>query len=231
MAAHPLKAKPLHTRRLLSVYKKLRKRFGHQHWWPGETPFEVIVGAILTQNTSWTNVEKAIVNLKRAGKLTPQGIRDLPMNELAELLRPSGYFNMKAGRLKIFVNHLFERYGGKVERMRRRKGDELREELLAIKGIGPETADSILLYAFDKPFFVIDAYTRRIFSRHKILLPKKIKHWDAMTYSDWQTLFTENLPKKVPLYNDFHAQIVHLAKHHCRSSACHCESCPLSSFL
>lgn len=229
-------SRPLPPEKLSEIYRTLRKAFGHQNWWPGETAFEVMVGAILTQNTAWTNVEKAIANLKKAGVLDAKKMRVLPERKLARLIRPSGYFNIKANRLKHFLSFLFEKYGGDLIRMKKETLSLLRPKLLAVKGIGPETADSILLYALGKPSFVIDAYTIRIFSRHRLkveslsslALDKKLR---AFRYSDWQRVFTESLPPRTDLYNDFHAQIVHLAKNFCLSSKPHCESCPLRSCL
>src|SRR3972149_12314300 len=151
---------------LEKIYKKLFTAFGPQRWWPGDTPFEVIVGAILTQNTAWKNVEKAIHNLKKAKVLQSKKMHDLSERELAKLIRPAGYFNIKAKRLKYFLNYLFDNYGGSLNRMFKKRTDALRRELLQVNGIGPETADSILLYAGNHPVFVVDAYTKRIFSRH-----------------------------------------------------------------
>jgi len=146
---------------LLDIYNRLYEQYGPQHWWPGDTPFEIVVGAILTQNTNWKNVEKAIGNLKNAGCLTPEELHGLPIEELAELIRPAGYFNIKAQRLKHFLDWLFEKYDGMLESLEALPLSALREQLLAIKGIGPETADSICLYAFEKPIFVVDTYTAK----------------------------------------------------------------------
>lgn len=228
------KSRPLAADRLSEVYQVLYKAFGHQHWWPGETPFEIMVGAILTQNTSWANVEKAIRNLKRAGKLSPSAIHKLSTRALAGLIRPSGYFNIKAVRLKKFIEFLFKRFGGKVDRMLLVDPVSLREDLLRVPGIGPETADSILLYALRKPFFVIDAYTKRIFARHRLRFTKRPLSPTRLldlSYSDWQIIFTRHLPLDISLYNDFHAQIVHLGKTFCRASTPVCSSCPLSKYL
>ena len=156
---------------LQDIYERLHRRFGPQHWWPGETPFEIIVGAILTQNTNWGNVEKAIGNLKKNNLLTAEKLHNLEPAELAEYIRPAGYYNIKAGRLKSFLNRLFEKFDGRLDRLESLATDRLREELLSIKGIGPETADSICLYAFNKPVFVVDAYTGRILGRHRLLEP------------------------------------------------------------
>src|SRR3990172_3198095 len=172
---------------LLKIYKTLFKEYGPQHWWPGDTPFEVIVGAILTQNTNWGNVEKAIRNLKAEGILSPEGLRNVNHNHLAMLIRPSGYFNVKAGRLKHFIDYLFKRHGGSLKKMFSLDLKALRHELLEVKGIGPETADSILLYAGGYPVFVVDAYTVRIFQRLGILK-------EDVTYHEAQEIFMDNLP-------------------------------------
>ena len=184
------------------IYDRLFERFGPQHWWPGETPFEIIVGAILTQNTNWTNVEKAIGNLKKAGVLTPAELHAMDAGALAELIRPAGYFNIKAGRLKHFLDHLFERFEGDLDRLGALPADRLREELLSIKGIGPETADSIALYAFDKPVFVVDAYTGRILGRHGLLEPQagyeevRMLFESALQRGALFLIFAGNLSKK-----------------------------------
>ena len=150
---------------LTTIYDILLKRFGPQDWWPGDTPFEVIVGAILTQNTNWTNVEKAITNLKNAGVLSPDKLHHIDIKKLAELIRPAGYFNIKAKRLKNFLDWFFENYSGKLKNLENVPTAEIRQQLLSVKGIGPETSDSILLYALNRPVFVVDAYTARICSR------------------------------------------------------------------
>ncbi len=207
------------------MYQALRDRFGHQGWWPGGSRFETIVGAILTQNTNWSNVEKAIGALQRADKLSPKGIRDTPLPTLADLIRSSGTFNVKAKRLKRFTDWLFENYDGDLGRMFARPVGELRKELLAVRGIGPETADAILLYAGEKPAFVVDAYTYRVLTRHA-LVPEET------SYDEMKSLFEENLPQEIPLYNDFHAQLVRVGKEFCRKSAPRCEAgCPLQPYL
>jgi endonuclease-3 related protein len=206
-------------RLLVRAYGRLYDFFGPQHWWPGETPFEVIVGAILTQNTAWSNVEKAIANLKKAGALSARRIRAMDTKALSRLIRPAGYFNVKAKRLKHFIDHLFSRYGGSLTRLSRRRTDFLRKELLSVNGIGPETCDSILLYAFGRKAFVVDAYTRRIFSRHGIL------DEDA-SYDEIQAVFTAALPKTESLYNEYHALIVRLGKDFCGKPP-RCDGCPL----
>ncbi len=202
------------------IYQRLYRSFGPQSWWPGETPFEVIVGAILTQNTNWQNVAKAIDNLKKARVLTPQKLHSLPIDRLARLIRPSGYFNIKAKRLKSFLNFLFKNYQGKLDKMFARPLNELRKEILAVKGIGPETADSILLYAGGLPIFVVDAYTKRIFSRQKLLS-------EDTEYHQVQELFTRSLKKDVQLYNEYHALIVRLGKDFCKKIKPKCEVCPI----
>lgn len=207
------------TKKLLKIYQKMFDAFGPRQWWPGETPFEVVIGAILTQNTNWSNVEKAVKNLKTAGKLSPEGIYGLSMTELAELIKPSGFFNVKAKRVKAFINWLFSKYDGNLSKMFARDLQTLRTELLSVKGIGPETADSILLYAGNMPTFVVDAYTHRIFSRHE-LIPEE------STYDDMKSFFEDNLPKDVQLFNEYHALLVNIGKMFCKPRKV-CEPCPL----
>lgn len=209
---------------LHEVYERLLAAFGHQAWWPGDTVFEVILGAILTQNTAWINVEKALANLRSAGKMNVDAVRKMPEKTLARLIRPAGYYNVKAKRIKNFMRFLETRYAGSLRKMAAEEGSALREGLLGVSGIGPETADSILLYAFRKPFFVIDAYTKRVFSRHGL-------YSDSRDYHEWQKLFQDALAARTDLYNDFHAQIVHLAKNHCRAREVRCDSCPLKCLL
>ena len=207
------------TKALLQIYQKMFEALGPRQWWPGETPFEVVIGAILTQNTNWSNVEKAIKNLKTAGKLSPEGIYELSVTELAKLIKPSGFFNVKAKRVKAFINWLFSRYEGNLSKMFARDLQSLRSELLSVKGIGPETADSILLYAGNMPTFVVDAYTHRIFSRHE-LIPEE------STYDEMKSFFEENLPKDVQLFNEYHALLVNVGKMFCKTRKV-CEPCPL----
>ena len=210
---------------LRNYYQRLRAHFGHQHWWPGDTPFEVCVGAILTQNTAWSNVEKAIANLKRARALSPRALHRLSERKIAALIRPSGYFNIKARRLKAFIEFLFAEYGGSVRRMRCERLTPLREKLLAVKGIGPETADSILLYALGKPIFVVDAYTRRVLVRHRLIK-------SSATYDEIQALFHSSLyPPRSSFFNDFHAQFVAVGKTYCKSRVALCKCCPLKPLL
>ncbi|MDH4099051.1 MAG: endonuclease III domain-containing protein [Nitrospirota bacterium] len=209
---------------LMEVYEAMYAAFGPQHWWPGETPFEVIIGAILTQNTAWTNVEKAIANLKKAGVLSPDAMRKLAEKELAALIRPAGYFNIKARRIGAFLDYLFGPHGGDLDALFAVGLKRLRHELLEVKGIGPETADSILLYAANLPSFVVDAYTKRIFSRHGCF-------GDDATYHEVQDYFVKRLPMGVALYNDYHALIVKTGKDYCRPSRPDCERCPLINFF
>jgi endonuclease-3 related protein len=208
----------------MAVYRALFKACGAQHWWPAKTPFEVMVGAVLTQNTAWSNVEKALANLKHGRLLTPAGLDRAPESRLAAFIRPSGYYNIKAKRLKNLVGFIRDRYSGSLRKMFSRDPDELRRGLLSVNGIGPETADSILLYAANMPFFVVDAYTKRVFSRHAFIAP------DA-DYDDVRTLFMDNLPADTRLYNEFHALIVRVGKEHCRKKIPQCKSCPLAPFL
>lgn len=203
------------------IYHTLFNRFGPQHWWPGETPFEVIVGAILTQNTNWGNVEKAIRNLKKDNALTPEGLRNIPAQHLAALIRPSGYFNIKAKRLQNFMSFLFEGYGGSVDKMREEPLETLRPRILSVNGIGPETADSILLYALGKPVFVVDAYTKRILYRHG-LIDK------AADYHTMQRLLTDHMAQDRALFNEYHALIVRVGKEFCKPKPA-CETCPLNA--
>jgi endonuclease-3 related protein len=204
---------------LMKIYNTLYRAYGPMHWWPGETSFEVMVGAILTQNTSWKNVEKAIGRLKEKKRLTPKGIRELPKSSLASLIRSSGYFRIKAERLKVFVDFLFDEYDGSIKRMKRERVGGLRQKLLGVKGIGPETADSILLYGLEKPIFVVDAYTKRILSRHGIVSEKA-------SYEEVQTLFMDHLPHDEKRYNEYHALLVHLGKTLCKKIP-RCDRCPL----
>ncbi len=238
---------------LQEIFDRLLARFGPQGWWPGETPFEVMVGAILTQNTNWGNVEKAIADLKREADFSPHGLLALPPGRLAELIRPSGYFNQKAAKLRDFLEFYLRTAGGgtrpwnrtppedlrrsdrepqeahhrmnresqeALRRMRRRGLAALRCDLLAVRGIGPETADSILLYALGKPIFVVDAYTRRVLSRHGACRP------DA-SYDELQRLFMDHLPPDAKLFKEFHALLVRVGKEYCRKREPRCKGCPL----
>ncbi len=213
------KTKTPHKKILLDIYDTLYKSFGPQHWWPGETPFEVAVGAILTQNTNWGNVEKAIGNLKQQKALRAKHLYDMPHERLAALIRPAGYFNVKTKRLKEFLSFLLNHYRGSIARMKDEDIHSLRHSLLNVKGIGPETADSIILYALEKPVFVIDAYTKRVLVRHK-LAPEQA------TYHELQELFHHNLPTDVQLFNEYHALFVMVGKHYCKPKP-RCRECPL----
>jgi endonuclease III related protein len=205
--------------KLALMYKKLYASLGPQHWWPGETPFEVAVGAILTQNTNWSNVEKAIANLKKDKVLNPKALHDMSHARLAALIRPAGYFNIKAKRLKNFISFLINEYNGSMTRMKKQDLRSVRKSLLSVNGIGPETADSIILYALEKPVFVIDAYTKRVLSRHNIM------DHDA-SYEAFQDLFHSKLKENISLFNEYHALFVRLAKENCRTKPV-CTDCPL----
>ena len=205
---------------LLKIYNSLYNYFGPLKWWPGDTPFEIMVGAILTQNTSWSNVEKALDNLKKENLLEPRKLYYLHQEELAQLIKPSGYYNIKARRLKNFINLFINDFEGSAEKMFSGDSGELRKKLLNVNGIGPETADSILLYAGKKPFFVVDAYTKRVFSRHKLISKDS-------TYYQIQEYFSQNLDGNVELFNEFHAQIVMLGKTICSSKNPDCAKCPI----
>jgi endonuclease-3 related protein len=206
-------------RLLIQIYTRLYEAYGPRHWWPGETPFEVMVGAILTQNTSWRNVEKAILRLKAKKVLNVKGIHRLKRAELASLIKSSGYYRIKADRVKAFVNFIFEEYDGRIEKMRREKMEVLRPRVLKVRGVGPETADSILLYGLRKPIFVVDAYTKRILSRHGIISEKA-------SYDEVQKLFMDHLPRDGKLFNEYHALLVHLGKTLCKKIP-RCDLCPL----
>lgn len=233
-------------------YRTLAQAWGPQHWWPAESSFEVVVGAFLTQNTSWTNVERAIANLRAADALTVEALRLIQIDDLEQLIRPSGYFRQKAQRLKTFISFLDLNYDGSLEHMFAQQTSKLREELLALKGVGPETADSILLYAGNHPVFVVDAYTRRVFERHGLIS-------ETATYEDTRqlvesALVTEEAPVRprsriggsahdpspmstkirsatAQAYNEMHALIVGLGKNQCLKTAAKCEGCPLAVFL
>jgi endonuclease III related protein len=248
------KRKPEATVR--AMYRKLALAWGPQHWWPAETPFEVIVGAILTQNTSWSNVERAIASLRAAEKLSVEGIHEVPLRKLQRLIRSSGYFRQKALRLKNFVAFLDAHYGGSLERMLAAPTEQLRTELLALNGVGPETADSILLYAGNHAIFVVDAYTRRILERHEAVTagakydeirtvveralqgerpspprpgsPRKQQRPEAHPPSAMSTAERDPLTQ---VYNEMHGLFVQVGKHYCRKNEPKCEVCPLGSLL
>jgi len=207
---------------LSKIYDLLYAEFGPRHWWPGDTKIEIIIGAILTQNTAWRNVEKAIRNLKKEKALSVGGLSGISKKKLAALIRPSGYYNVKASRIKIFLKFLNVHYNGSIGRMFRVDLCQLREELLALKGVGQETADSILLYAGSKPVFVVDAYTKRVLLRHGFIGQKA-------DYKEIQSLFMDNLPEDTGLFNEFHALIVELGKSVCKSKKPLCDICPIRS--
>ncbi len=213
-----------HANTLLRYYHTLHRALGPQHWWPARTPFEVIVGAILTQSTAWVNVERAIANLRREQLLTPRALERVPLGKLARLVKPSGYFRQKAKKLKAFVRFLRVEYRGSLKRMFATATAELREKLLRVHGIGPETADSILLYAGSHPVFVVDAYTKRILARHALL-------GENAGYEETRALFEANLPRDARLFNEYHALLVQVGKHWCRTRTPRCHECPLEPFL
>ena len=239
-------------------YRALYRAWGRQHWWPAETRFEVIVGAYLTQNTAWTNVERAMENLRRAEVLSVEGIRKVKLARLERLIRPSGYFRQKAQRLKTFIKFLDRQYGGSLERMFAQPTAQLREELLGLNGIGPETADSILLYAGNHPVFVVDAYTRRVLDRHSILPERTDYEEIRLTFerslspiADEQeskpaaplasgfpgtvhppsAMSTAHRTALAQVYNEMHGLIVGVGKYHCGKSKPKCDGCPLQPFL
>lgn len=210
----------MHTgERLQELFDLLSKHYGPREWWPGDTALEVMVGAVLTQNTNWRNVAKAIDNLRGAGALTLESLLELDMARLAELIRPSGYYRLKAGRLRNLLDMIVARYDGDLSYMFDQTLDTLREDLLGVKGIGPETADSICLYAARKPIFVVDAYTFRILGRHGLADP-------SMSYFELQATFMDYLDADVDMFNEFHALLVSLGKDYCKKSKPRCDMCP-----
>jgi len=206
-------------RRLLRLYTALHARHGPQDWWPALSRFEVAVGAVLTQHTAWSGVERAIDNLRAAQSLAPRPMARLPLPRLGRLIRPTGTWRLKARRLRALAVFFLSRAGGSVERLRRAPLETLRAQLLAVPGIGPETADAILLYALDRPVFVADAYTRRVLSRHRIVTPD-------IGYEALRGFLEAHLPGDPALFNEFHALLVAVAKSHCRARP-RCEGCPL----
>ncbi len=209
--------------RLMELYRRLYAVYGPQRWWPGESRFEVICGAILTQSAAWTNVEKALGNMRAACCWSFEAVGAISETELAGIIRPSGYFNAKAKKLMAFSGHVLHNYGGDLDRFFAKDTNALREELLSIHGIGEETADDILVYAAEQPSFVIDAYTRRVFDRMG-LAPARTRP----RYADYQALFHENLPPDVPLFNEFHALLDRHGKETCTKRAPRCGECCLS---
>ncbi len=204
----------------LRVYNRLYTHYGPQNWWPGESNLEVMVGAVLTQNTNWTNVEKAIVNLKNSSQLSFSCLHEMPVEELAEYIRPAGYYNIKARRLKNLFQMIEDDYEGEISFLFDDSLDGSRENLLRVKGVGPETADAILLYAAQKPIFVIDTYTHRVFSRHQLVE-------EDTDYYSLQQEFLDSLPADVSLFNEYHALIVAVAKEFCKKKKPRCSNCPL----
>ncbi|QJB57694.1 endonuclease III domain-containing protein [Pseudodesulfovibrio sp. zrk46] len=209
---------------LIEMYETMSESLGPSNWWPGDSPFEIAVGAILVQNTNWANVEKAIDNLKSRHLLSAQAMHEMPSCDLVELIRPAGYFNIKAKRLVNFLEFLRNEVDYEIEGLKVQGLDELRPKMLEVNGIGPETADAILLYALEKPSFVVDAYTFRMMGRHGLA-------WENMNYHDLQALFMDALPEDVALYNEYHALIVRVGKEWCKKKCGLCENCPLNSFL
>ncbi len=207
-------------KKIISIYEGMLHHFGPRGWWPAETSFEVIIGAILTQNTSWSNVEKAIKNMKENNCLDPHALLMMDERLLSQIIKPSGFYKIKASRIKEFINYLFKRHNGDISRMFTMDPDSLRKELLSIRGIGPETADSILLYAGGMPFFVVDSYTKRILSRHGAV------EMNA-SYDRIQSFFHKNLPRDSRLFNEFHALFVATGKYYCRKNPS-CDPCPLN---
>jgi endonuclease-3 related protein len=240
---------------IANFYRTLHQDWGSQNWWPAETAFEVVLGTILTQNTAWTNVERALSNLRAKGKLSIEGIRETPLDELEQLIRPAGYFRQKSARLKMFVAFLDARYGGSLERVFSQPTVALRAELLALNGIGPETADSILLYAGNHEIFVVDAYTRRLFERHGFVAEKarydeirEMVEEALLSPPPFATCEVGNLAQRpachepsavsaaarselAQRFNEFHGLIVQLGKHYCLKTNPKCDACPLGRFL
>lgn len=242
-------------------YRTLFRAWGAQHWWPAETRFEVIVGAYLTQNTAWNNVELALANLRHTDLLSVEGIRKVSLRRLESLIRPSGYFRQKAKRLKVFIAFLDSRYSGSLDHLFARPTGQLREELLSLNGVGPETADSILLYAGNHPVFVVDAYTRRILERHGILpekadyeeireffqralapLARQLEQLAATIIAPFEAgirgaahspsaMSTAARTAQVQVYNEMHGLIVGVGKSYCKKSQAECDGCPLQPFL
>lgn len=204
---------------LLDLYARLHKAFGPRHWWPADSGFEIAVGAILTQNTAWRNVTKAITNLKARNLLSPRGLYHVSLQDLATAIKPAGYYNVKARRLKHFIHFLFQESDGDLDRLFSRDFDTLRDGLLSVNGIGPETADSILLYVGNKPTFVVDTYTRRILFRHN-LVPEEI------SYDELRSFFMDCLEPDATMFNEYHALLVHLGHKFCIRKESKCTECP-----
>jgi endonuclease-3 related protein len=209
-------------RKLEGIFKRLYSVFGPQHWWPADSIFEIMIGSILTQNTNWSNVQKAISVLKEKKLLNARRLYQLPKKHLAGLIKSVGYYNVKTARLKSFLKFFFNTYAAKIKLMSRSDLPTLRKQMLAVKGIGQETADSILLYALNKPVFVVDTYTKRILSRHGLIKAEE-------DYSQCQDIFMRNLKKDVQLFGEYHALLVKLGKDYCRKQNPKCKICPLWS--
>ena len=209
--------------KLNEIYELLLEAYGPQNWWPAESPLEVMLGAVLTQNTNWLGVEKAIANLKHKNLLNPDKLQALATEDLARLIKPAGYFNLKARRLKNLIEFVAEAYSGDLETMGQTETGQLRKELLAVNGVGPETADSILLYALERPVFVVDTYTYRVMNRHGLV-------GEQVSYDELQELFTQHLPLDISLFNQYHALLVRVGKLHCQPKPC-CQECPLEPLL
>ncbi|MCX8021171.1 MAG: endonuclease III domain-containing protein [Syntrophorhabdaceae bacterium] len=207
----------------MKIFELLFSHYGPRRWWPGDTPLEIAIGAILTQNTAWRNVEKAIENLKSLDMLDVKKLYDIETESLANIIKPSGFYNIKAKRLKNLIRLIYEEYGGDIEQLKRHGDSDLRMRLLSVKGIGEETGDSIMLYALNRPIFVVDAYTKRFLENHRLYDGKP-------DYQTVQKFFMENLPKDVYLFNEYHALIVSLGKDYCKRAP-KCPLCPLKEDL
>ena len=223
------KRRPTAAQRLRRMHDELLAAYGAQFWWPAETPFEVILGAYLTQNTSWTAVERSLANLRAAGALSVEGLRDMPLARLRRAVRPSGFYTRKAPALKAFIALLDKQYGGSLDRMAAEPTAELRKQLLALPGVGQETADAILLYAFGHPVPVADEYLRRIVERHRLIdLPPGKRRYEALSELTRQAFSADPVDQQAVSFNEFHALTVAVGKAHCGRTA-KCESCPLAA--
>lgn len=211
------------SQKLHLFYDAMLRHFGSQDWWPGDGPLETVIGAVLTQNTNWANVEKAITNLRNANLIDIEKLNDIDLPTLASLIKPSGYFNIKAKRLKNLIRHITENYGDRLEELFALPVDSMREELLSVSGIGPETADDIILYAAEKPTFVIDTYTYRIMLRHHLISQED-------DYFAIKEVFESNLEDDVKMFNEYHALLVATGKNYCKPRNPKCETCPLNPF-
>ncbi len=216
---YPVNARDM-RKRLQEIFEKLLSAFGQRHWWPGDSPLEIMVGAVLTQNTAWRNVEKAIDNMRVKGLLDMDALDLIEKDRLADVIRPAGFYHVKSRRLKALITDVHARYGGSIEQMQLTATGELRDRLLSVKGVGPETADSILLYALDRPVFVVDAYTRRFLKNHGL-------YDGGGDYHDVQRFFMDNLPLDTYIFNEFHALLVCLCQRNCKKRP-DCRTCPLA---